>query len=121
MKIHPFPIPDEIEEVVIYVETDSASCAGEGNDHPRIFLSVPSNGFVQCVRLAKGAPGRGSEKRYTTTLPLTAVAVCNRFALCLGRFQTICTVGASGEGRAWARKRKEVHNDPATYSSGGLQ
>ena len=43
-----FPNPEEMQEVVIFVETDSASCAGEDNDHPRVWMAVPSNGFVQC-------------------------------------------------------------------------
>jgi len=42
-------MPEEItEEVIVYVEGDTARCTGENNDHPLVFYNIPQHGFVIC-------------------------------------------------------------------------
>jgi|TARA_R110000782_G_scaffold7409_2_gene24953 uncharacterized Zn-finger protein len=61
MRNQPFPNPEELEEIIIYTTKDSVSCAGEQNDHPRVYLNVPNkvgDEFVQCgycgIKFARG-------------------------------------------------------------------
>tara|TARA_B100000768_G_scaffold173255_1_gene182329 strand:- start:5 stop:163 length:159 start_codon:yes stop_codon:yes gene_type:complete len=37
-----------MEEIIIYVDTEGVSCMGEDNSHPKVFYSVPEEGYVVC-------------------------------------------------------------------------
>ena len=41
--------PDGLQERIIYVEGDVASCSGENNDHPLTYYRIPKDGYVVCV------------------------------------------------------------------------
>ena len=38
----------EYPETIIYVDSDSVWCMGEAMDHPKVYYSVPEEGFVTC-------------------------------------------------------------------------
>ena len=35
-------------ETIIYVDTDRVWCMGEQMDHPKVYYTVPEEGFVVC-------------------------------------------------------------------------
>ena len=35
-------------ETIIYVKGEGASCMGEDNSHPKVYYSVPEEGYVVC-------------------------------------------------------------------------
>ena len=43
-ELEPLPYP----ETVIYTDKDRVWCTGETNDHPRVYYTVPDEGFVVC-------------------------------------------------------------------------
>lgn len=37
------------EERIVYVDSDTAKCSGEHNDHPLVYLKIPHDGhYVVC-------------------------------------------------------------------------
>ena len=36
------------EELIVYVDGDTAKCSGENNDHPLTYYKVPHEGYVVC-------------------------------------------------------------------------
>ena len=35
-------------KTIIYSETDRVKCSGEHNDHPLVYYTIPTDGFVVC-------------------------------------------------------------------------
>ena len=35
-------------ETIVYTDKDRVWCTGETNDHPRVYYTVPDEGFVVC-------------------------------------------------------------------------
>tara|TARA_B100001250_G_C19817324_1_gene799399 strand:+ start:12947 stop:13120 length:174 start_codon:yes stop_codon:yes gene_type:complete len=38
----------DIPETIIYVDTDRVWCMGEQMDHPKVYYTVPDEGYVVC-------------------------------------------------------------------------
>ena len=38
----------DIPETIIYVDTDRVWCMGEAMDHPKVYYTVPDEGYVVC-------------------------------------------------------------------------
>ena len=39
---------DDYPETIIYVDTERVWCMGEDMDHPKVYYSVPEQGYVKC-------------------------------------------------------------------------
>ena len=35
-------------ETIKYVDSDKVSCTGATNDHPKVWYTIPEDGYVQC-------------------------------------------------------------------------
>ena len=41
-------LPAGFEEVIVYSDTERVWCMGEDMDHPKVYYSVPEQGYVKC-------------------------------------------------------------------------
>lgn len=41
-------MPEEYPETIVYVDTERVWCMGEDMDHPKVYYSVPEQGYVKC-------------------------------------------------------------------------
>ena len=39
---------NDYPETIIYVDGPGVSCMGEAGDHPKVYYSVPEEGYVKC-------------------------------------------------------------------------
>ena len=41
-------MPVEYPETIVYVDSERVWCMGEDIDHPKVYYSVPEQGYVKC-------------------------------------------------------------------------
>tara|TARA_B100000945_G_C20190398_1_gene506624 strand:- start:552 stop:734 length:183 start_codon:yes stop_codon:yes gene_type:complete len=41
-------MPEEYPETIVYVDSERVWCMGEDMDHPKVYYSVPEQGYVKC-------------------------------------------------------------------------
>ena len=52
---------------IVEVDSDRVSCAGETNDHPKVWYTVPEDGYVDTVTSCLCVRNSQKQKRWTNT------------------------------------------------------